>query len=164
MKPAKNRQNPAFPEGWSPPAAETKSWALLDSSYLDSQVYGDAQLAEELLRLYAESLAELAPAVCGKSGQTRREAAHKLKGASLAVGAFALARLCEHVETEILETEILETEILETEIVETEIPSGPFGIASNDAAPQAPPLSCEVALALEATKKKIMELLGPGCA
>ncbi|MBV9052165.1 MAG: Hpt domain-containing protein [Hyphomicrobiales bacterium] len=154
MKPAKNRQNPAFPEGWSPPAAETKSWALLDSSYLDSQVYGDAQLAEELLRLYAESLAELAPAVCGKSGQTRREAAHKLKGASLAVGAFALARLCEHVETEILETEILETEI----------PSRPSGIASDDAAPQAPPLSREVALALEATKKKVMELLGPGCA
>ena len=149
MKPAKNRQNPAFPEGWSPPAAETKSWALLDSSYLDSQVYGDAQLAEELLRLYAESLAELAPAVCGKSGQTRREAAHKLKGASLAVGAFALARLCEHVETEILETEI---------------PSRPSGIASDDAAPQAPPLSREVALALEATKKKVMELLGPGCA
>ncbi|MBV8449186.1 MAG: Hpt domain-containing protein [Hyphomicrobiales bacterium] len=154
MKPAKNRQNPAFPEGWSPPAAETKSWALLDSSYLDSQVYGDPQLAEELLRLYAESLAELAPAVCGKSGQTRREAAHKLKGASLAVGAFALARLCEHVETEILETEILETEI----------PSRPSGIASDDAAPQAPPLSREVALALEATKKKVMELLGPGCA
>ena len=149
MKPAKNRQNPAFPEGWSPPAAETKSWALLDSSYLDSQVYGDAQLAEELLRLYAESLAELAPAVCGKSGQTRREAAHKLKGASLAVGAFALARLCEHVETEILETEI---------------PSRPSGIAWDDAAPQAPPLSREVALALEATKKKVMELLGPGCA
>jgi len=159
MKPAKNRQNPAFPEGWSPPAAETKSWALLDSSYLDSQVYGDPQLAEELLRLYAESLTELAPAVCGKSGQTRREAAHKLKGASLAVGAFALARLCEHVETEILETEILETEILETEI-----PSRPSGIASDDAAPQAPPLSREVALALEATKKKVMELLGPGCA
>jgi hypothetical protein len=57
-------------------------------------------LREELLRLYAEHLATLGPLVCGAPSPRRREAAHKLKGASLAIGAFALARICDTLENE----------------------------------------------------------------
>jgi HPt (histidine-containing phosphotransfer) domain-containing protein len=74
--------------------------AVLDAAYLDAQIAGDLQLREELLRLYAEQLAALAPAVCGSAGRARREAAHKLKGASFAIGAFALARLCDVIESD----------------------------------------------------------------
>jgi HPt (histidine-containing phosphotransfer) domain-containing protein len=73
--------------------------ALLDRQYLEHQVQGDEPLRNELLRLFAERLAALAPAVCGLSNRERREAAHALKGASLAIGAFALARVCDAVET-----------------------------------------------------------------
>jgi HPt (histidine-containing phosphotransfer) domain-containing protein len=71
---------------------------VLDTAHLEKQVFGDGKLRDELLRLFAGRLIALAPAVCGAPGRERREAAHTLKGASLVVGAFALARVCENVE------------------------------------------------------------------
>ena len=85
----------------SRPAAEVAQASALDTSHLDAQVCGDLQLREELLRLYAETLIALAPALAGVPGRARQEAAHKLKGASLAIGAFDLARLCEGLEGEV---------------------------------------------------------------
>ncbi|MFI5013123.1 MAG: Hpt domain-containing protein [Hyphomicrobiales bacterium] len=74
--------------------------AVVDTRHLECQVGGDLALRAELLELYAGRLVALAPAVCGPPSLRRREAAHALKGASLAVGAFPLARLCESLETQ----------------------------------------------------------------
>lgn len=74
--------------------------AILDLRHLERQVRGDALLRDELLRLYAGRLVALAPVVCGPSVQERREAAHALRGASLAIGAFALADACQGIETD----------------------------------------------------------------
>jgi HPt (histidine-containing phosphotransfer) domain-containing protein len=73
---------------------------VLDILHLEHQVLDDTELRDELLRLYADRLTALAPLVCGPPGRDRSEAAHTLKGASLAVGAFALARLCAALEGE----------------------------------------------------------------
>jgi HPt (histidine-containing phosphotransfer) domain-containing protein len=72
---------------------------VLDVLHLERQVLGDTQLRDELLQLYARQLMALAPLVCGMPGQARSDAAHTLKGASLAIGAFALARLCGELES-----------------------------------------------------------------
>jgi HPt (histidine-containing phosphotransfer) domain-containing protein len=79
-------------------ASAASQTAVLDLEHLDCQVQGDEPLRHELLRLFAEQLAAMAPLVCGPPSRQRREAAHTLKGASLAIGAFALARACEGVE------------------------------------------------------------------
>jgi HPt (histidine-containing phosphotransfer) domain-containing protein len=73
---------------------------VLDILYLEHQVLGDTQLRDELLQLFASQLMALAPLVCGAPGQARSEAAHTLKGAALAVGAFAVARVCGELEGE----------------------------------------------------------------
>jgi hypothetical protein len=72
---------------------------ILDAAHLEAQVVGDHGLRLELLRLYAGRLIALAPAVCGAPCPQRREAAHALKGASLAIGAFALADICGAIES-----------------------------------------------------------------
>jgi len=77
---------------------ERREPALLDASHLDRQVLGDSGLRAELLHLYATRLEQLQAKLGVAHGSERREAAHALKGASLAVGAFALARLCEGIE------------------------------------------------------------------
>jgi HPt (histidine-containing phosphotransfer) domain-containing protein len=79
-------------------ASTASQTAVLDLQHLDRQVQGDEPLRHELLQLFAERLAAMAPLVCGPPSRQRREAAHTLKGASLAIGAFALARACEGVE------------------------------------------------------------------
>jgi HPt (histidine-containing phosphotransfer) domain-containing protein len=68
--------------------------AILDIQYLERQVQGDAELRDELLRLYIAQLETLEPKIRAAPGRERREAAHALKGASLAIGALALAQSC----------------------------------------------------------------------
>ena len=142
MKAEEISQDRGRSEGLGSSAPEATPRPLLDTSYLEAQVCGDPQLAQELLRLYAESLIELAPVVRGEPGRARCEAAHKLKGASLAVGAFALARLCEHLEKEVA--------------------AGAASLPSDLEVACPEPLHGEVALALEATQRRITELLEPG--
>jgi hypothetical protein len=67
---------------------------ILDTRHLERQVHGDAGLRDELLHLYAAQLEALGPKIETATGGDLREIAHALKGASLAVGAFALAELC----------------------------------------------------------------------
>jgi HPt (histidine-containing phosphotransfer) domain-containing protein len=121
--------------------------SALDTSHLDAQVCGDPQLREELLRLYAETLVALAPVLAGAPGRARREAAHKLKGASLAIGAFDLARLCEGLEGEVGA-------------------SAESGVARRGTMRRGPlrpeSMGPEVMLAIEATRRRVMELLGTG--
>ncbi|SDR37306.1 hypothetical protein SAMN05444161_3314 [Rhizobiales bacterium GAS191] len=73
---------------------------MLDILHLERQVLGDMQLRDELLRLYAEQLMALGPLICGAPGQARSEAAHTLRGASLAIGALALAHVCGELEAQ----------------------------------------------------------------
>jgi HPt (histidine-containing phosphotransfer) domain-containing protein len=79
-------------------ASAVSQTVVLDLQHLDRQVQGDEPLRREVLRLFAERLAAIAPLVRGPPSSQRREAAHTLKGASLAIGAFALACACEDVE------------------------------------------------------------------
>jgi HPt (histidine-containing phosphotransfer) domain-containing protein len=116
---------------------------LLDISHLEAQVCGDRELAQELLRLYARSLSELAPAIRGEAGRVRREATHKLKGASLAVGAFRLALLCEELETQASAIPAVE--------------------ASDRGDSRHGRATSEIARALEATRRRVGELLRSGC-
>jgi HPt (histidine-containing phosphotransfer) domain-containing protein len=116
--------------------------SVLDALHLERQVFGDRQLREELLRLYAGRLLALAPAVCAAPGPERREAAHTLKGASLAIGAFALASLCDRLENHEGEGARQEN-------------------AREDGARQEDTLK-ETALMIEATRRRVAELLRPG--
>jgi HPt (histidine-containing phosphotransfer) domain-containing protein len=138
-------QNRGLPGEGRHSVAEVAQASALDTSHLDAQVCGDPQLREELLRLYAETLAALAPVLAGAPGRARQEAAHKLKGASLAIGAFGLARLCEGLEKEAgAEQELSCRGKMRREPSNRE------------------PLRREVTLAIEATRRRIMELLGTG--
>lgn len=127
--------------------AEVAQASALDTSHLDAQVCGDPQLRGEVLRLYAETLAALAPVLAGAPGRARREAAHKLKGASLAIGAFGLARLCEGLEKE-------------------DGAGAEQGLARRGMMRREPssrePVRREVTFAIEATRRRVMELLGTG--
>lgn len=71
---------------------------ILDTSHLERQVQGDEELRDELLRLYVERLDALAPKLGEALDSGLREAAHALKGASLAIGAAALAQICGRLE------------------------------------------------------------------
>lgn len=72
----------------------------VDFGHLESYAAGDASLIEEVLGLFREQaslwLRLLDPAAPSEGW---RDAAHTLKGASLGVGAFALASACEAAET-----------------------------------------------------------------
>jgi HPt (histidine-containing phosphotransfer) domain-containing protein len=147
MKAGKISQNRGPSGKSSRPAAEVAQASALDTSHLDAQVCGDLQLREELLRLYAETLIALAPALAGVPGRARQEAAHKLKGASLAIGAFDLARLCEGLEGE----------------VGASAEPGVARLGTMRRGPLRPEsMGPEVMLAIEATRRRVMELLGTG--
>jgi len=71
----------------------------IDFAHLARFTAGDADLTEEVLGLFREQVAlwlrVLDPAI---EDQAWKDAAHTLKGASLGVGAFDLARACEAAE------------------------------------------------------------------
>jgi HPt (histidine-containing phosphotransfer) domain-containing protein len=70
------------------PARETP---VLDLDHLDRQTFGDADLRRELLDLYLEQCARLRPLVTEGPRAAALEAAHTLRGASSAIGAFRVA-------------------------------------------------------------------------
>jgi HPt (histidine-containing phosphotransfer) domain-containing protein len=147
MKARKIRRNSGHSGESRRHASDGAQFSVLDVAHLDAQVCSDAQLRDELLRLYAESLVGLAPVLDGTAGRARQEAAHKLKGASLAIGAFALARLCE---------------VLEKEAgpgLDQELP----GRGETRPTPlRGERLRRDVAQAIEATRRRVAELLGSG--
>lgn len=63
---------------------------VLDPAHLARQTVDDRELARELLALLDEQCGRLLPVIAG-SGPARADAAHTLKGAALAVGAWRLA-------------------------------------------------------------------------
>jgi HPt (histidine-containing phosphotransfer) domain-containing protein len=72
---------------------------LLDISHLARQTFGDRTLEREVLALFEQQCVRLLPIIVGQ-GETigRADAAHTLKGAARAVGAWRLASLAETFE------------------------------------------------------------------
>lgn len=74
--------------------------APIDLVHLSRQTAGDRDLERELLALFADQcVRQLQSIVAATSAQHRRDAAHALKGAARAVGAWAVAEAAETIET-----------------------------------------------------------------
>ncbi|MGF3027459.1 Hpt domain-containing protein [Methylobacterium aquaticum] len=78
---------------------------LLDRAHLDRQTFGDADLAREVLALFAEQCARLMPdlvppriAGADPAPEARADLAHTLKGSALGVGADRVAALAGRLE------------------------------------------------------------------
>lgn len=86
--------------------------AILDLRHLSAQTMGDDDLAREVLGMFFEQSNDVLRAVREAAGaQTRTDAAHLLKGAARAVGAFAVAAQAHRVE--MLAAEADEDSVLE---------------------------------------------------
>ncbi|MCJ2033728.1 Hpt domain-containing protein [Methylobacterium sp. J-068] len=74
--------------------------ALIDHEHLARQTFGDAELARDLLGLFAEQCRRLVPGILdpGLSAAERADLAHTLKGSALGVGAERIARLSASIE------------------------------------------------------------------
>lgn len=66
---------------------------LIDLVHLDSQTFGDAALARELLSLFEAQCLRLLPGIrdASLSAEARADHAHTLKGSALGVGAAQVA-------------------------------------------------------------------------
>ena len=73
---------------------------LLDRAHLDRQTFGDADLAREVLGLFAEQCERLTPKLADPdlAPGTRADLAHTLKGSALGVGAVRVAALAGRLE------------------------------------------------------------------
>ena len=71
----------------------------IDLSFLDRVTFRDRTLAREVLVLFGQQAESLLVLIADAGDErTRREAAHKLKGAARGVGAFDVARAAEEIE------------------------------------------------------------------
>ncbi len=70
----------------------------IDLDHLSRQTGGDDELDRELLALFAEQCVKHLLTIRAASAATGRDAAHTLKGAARAVGAWAVADAAEQVE------------------------------------------------------------------
>lgn len=73
---------------------------LIDRAYLDRQTFGDAELAQELLGLFAGQCHSLLPRILALDipAPERADLAHTLKGSALGVGAERIASLADRIE------------------------------------------------------------------
>lgn len=72
---------------------------ILDLVHLARQTFGDRGLERELLALFEEQCRRLLPVLAGRGAPAARsDAAHTLKGAARAVGAWRLAALADELE------------------------------------------------------------------
>jgi HPt (histidine-containing phosphotransfer) domain-containing protein len=73
---------------------------ILDLAHLARQTFGDRSLEREVLALFEQQCVRLLPIIAGEGEPVERaDAAHTLKGAARAVGAWRLASLAETLET-----------------------------------------------------------------
>lgn len=72
---------------------------VLDGEHLSRQTFGDRDLERELLALFEQQCLRLLPILAGADRPVERgDAAHALKGAAGAVGAFRIAGLAAALE------------------------------------------------------------------
>lgn len=74
---------------------------LLDREHLDRQTFGDADLAREVLGLFAGQCDRLIPGLADPdlAPEARADLAHTLKGSALGVGAARVAALAGRLES-----------------------------------------------------------------
>lgn len=73
---------------------------VLDLAYLDRETFSDVELQEELCELFVDQARSILDLLDGCSDPVaRREAAHRLSGASRALGAWRAAKAATAVET-----------------------------------------------------------------
>lgn len=72
---------------------QDKPAAGIDLDHLERQTGGDRGLEDEVLALFEAQCTRLMPVIRDGSVGERREAAHALRGASLAIGAWRLAEM-----------------------------------------------------------------------
>lgn len=78
-----------------------------DFAHLDRQTMGDVELADELLALYREQAPQLLREIeQAPDGRALREAAHRLSGASRAVGANDVAAASTRIEQAVLDASL----------------------------------------------------------
>src|SRR5215207_5258451 len=83
---------------------------ILDVAHLHRQTFGDRALEREVLALFEQQCLRLPPLIAaGKNPNESADAAHNLKGAARAVGAWRLALLAEALETALGEGRPAET-------------------------------------------------------
>jgi HPt (histidine-containing phosphotransfer) domain-containing protein len=79
----------------------------IDVAFLDRVTFSDRGLAREVLVMFDQQADSLLTVITGaESTRMRLEIAHRLKGAARSVGAFAVARATEEVETATDEIEL----------------------------------------------------------
>ena len=72
---------------------------ILDLGHLARQTFGDADLEREVLGLFEEQCGRLLPVIAGEGdAAVRADAAHTLKGAARAVGAWRVGEAADAVE------------------------------------------------------------------
>lgn len=73
---------------------------LIDHDHLSRQTFGDADLARELLGLFAEQCRRLVPGIADGAlpAAERADLAHTLKGSALGIGAARVADLAASIE------------------------------------------------------------------
>jgi HPt (histidine-containing phosphotransfer) domain-containing protein len=71
---------------------------VLNHAFLERQCFGDAALRADLLALYREQLESLSSMIADAEGEALQKLAHRLKGASLAIGADDIAHLADDIE------------------------------------------------------------------
>jgi HPt (histidine-containing phosphotransfer) domain-containing protein len=83
---------------------------VLDLAHLHRQTFGDRALEREVLALFERQCLHLLPRIADKEKLPERaDAAHTLKGAARAVGAWRVASLAETLETALDEGRSLDT-------------------------------------------------------
>jgi HPt (histidine-containing phosphotransfer) domain-containing protein len=83
-------------------AVHPDSGAPIDLVHLDRATFGDRRLRDEVLTLFLRQSAVLAATIAGAGDEeARMEAAHKLKGAALGIGAMAVAEAADVLERRI---------------------------------------------------------------
>lgn len=75
----------------------------IDRAHLMEQTGGDANLAAELLGLFAGQCDRLLPLIADTAGDrtARADAAHTLKGSAAGIGAGEIRALCDRAEAEL---------------------------------------------------------------
>ncbi|SIQ13526.1 HPt (histidine-containing phosphotransfer) domain-containing protein [Rhizobium sp. RU20A] len=72
----------------------------IDLVHLANQTMGDKALEIEVLQMFSRQSRQLMKDIAGADTEGRKSASHRLKGASLAVGAHAVARAAEAIEND----------------------------------------------------------------
>ncbi len=80
--------------------------SAIDLAHLSRQTGGDHQLERELLALFAQQcVRHLRTIHAGKDARTRMDAAHTLKGAALAIGAWQVADAASAMEQKLAQSD-----------------------------------------------------------